>query len=74
MVKAEGGTPSLETISKMKNAAKLTIVGSMRAPDRFNTSTKSTASFGHVFCADNTRATGSCGAGVARFFGTQAAS
>src|SRR6266481_1667977 len=78
---AGGSLPAVEAISKMKNApgaglwkpVKFTIVGSRRAPTRLTMSPNSIAVFGQVFCSANTRATGSFGAGVARFFGTQAA-
>src|SRR5215831_1529369 len=77
----DGEAPPLETISKMKKIpgsglwkpTKLTIVGSICAPDCLRISTNSIAFFGHVSCADSTRATGSRGAGDARFFGRQAA-
>src|SRR5438874_9612233 len=81
MAKVDGGAPLAEAISKKKNApasglwkpTKLTMVVSIRTPDRLSTSTNSIAFLGHTFCCANTRATGSRGAGVARFCGMQAA-
>src|SRR6185312_5364880 len=50
------------------------IVGSRRTPSFFNAPTKATASLAHAVCPDKSRATGSWGAGLGRFFGMQAAS